>query len=141
MTKNDEKFKFLEHTADIKFKAFGSTIKEVFENSALALFNIFYDKTVEEKKAYKIKVKGDNFENLLYNFLEEFLILFDSKNFLPCRIKSFELNEKKFKIRAVIVGDDLSDYNASVHVKAITYHGMFVKRQKNNWVSQVLVDV
>src|SRR4030042_495992 len=99
MSKNvDEKFKFLEHTADIKFKAFGNSLKEVFENSALALFNIFYDKKVEEKKAYKIKVNGSDFENLLYNFLEEFLILFDSKNFLPCRIKSIKFNEKKFKI-------------------------------------------
>jgi len=137
----DEKFKFLEHTADIKFKAFGNSLKEVFENSALALFNIFYDKKVEEKKAYKIKVNGSDFENLLYNFLEEFLILFDSKNFLPCRIKSIKFNEKKFKITAVVLGDDISNYKANVHVKAITYNGMFVKKQKNNWVSQVLVDV
>ncbi|MBM3228792.1 archease [Candidatus Pacearchaeota archaeon] len=136
-----EKFKFLEHTADIKFKAFGNSIKEVFENSALALFRVFYDKKVEEKKAYKIKVKGNDLESLLYNFLEEFLVLFDSKNFLPFRIKNLELNEKKFKISAVVVGDELSNYNAHVHVKAITYSGMFVKKQKNNWVSQVLVDV
>lgn len=136
-----EKFKFLEHTADIKFKAFGNSIKEVFENSALALFRVLYDKKVEEKKAYKIKAKGSDLESLLYNFLEEFLILFDSKNFLPYQIKSLDLNEKKFKIHAVVVGDELSNYNASVHVKAITYNGMFVKKQKNNWVSQVLVDV
>jgi len=31
------KFKFLEHTADIKFKASGKDIEEVFDNSALAL--------------------------------------------------------------------------------------------------------
>ena len=40
------KFKFLAHTADRKFQAFGKTLEEVFENSALALFNIVYDEKI-----------------------------------------------------------------------------------------------
>ncbi len=35
-----EKFKFLEHTADIKFQVFGKTLEEVFENTALAISKI-----------------------------------------------------------------------------------------------------
>ena len=137
----NEKFKFLEHTADIKFQAFGKTLKEVFENSALALFNILYDKKVEEKKSYKIKAKGKDFESLLYNFLEEFLILFDGKNFLPSKIKNLKLDEKKFEIKAEVIGDDIINYKTSVHVKAITYNEMFVKKENSKWVSQVVVDV
>ena len=34
------KYKFLEHTADIKFQAFGKTFEQAFENSALAVANI-----------------------------------------------------------------------------------------------------
>ena len=136
-----KKFEFLEHTADIKFRSFGKTLEEVFENSALALFNIFYDKNVKGKKSYKIRVKGRDFESLLYNFLEEFLVLFDSNNFLPGRIKNLKLNEKKFEIEAEVVGDDIKNYNADVHVKAITYNNMFVKKQKSEWTAQVVVDV
>ena len=136
-----EKFKFFKHTADIKFKAFGKTINEVFENSALALFRVLYDGTVKEERIYKIKAKGNDLESLMYNFLEEFLILFDSRNFLPCKIKNFKLNEKKLKIVAEVSGDDIANYRAHVHVKAITYSEMFVKKLKNRWVSQVIVDV
>ena len=32
-----KKFKFLEHTADMKFQSFGKTLEEAFENSAYAL--------------------------------------------------------------------------------------------------------
>jgi len=36
------KYKFLEHKADIKFRAFGENVSEAFENSALAMFNAMY---------------------------------------------------------------------------------------------------
>ena len=135
------KFKFISHTADIKFQAFGKTIKEVFENSALALFNVFYNGKVKEKRKFKIKAKGKDFESLLYNFLEEFLLLFDSENFLPGKIKNLKVDLKEFKIRCEVFGDEINNYKASVHVKAITYNEMFVKKLKDKFASQVVVDV
>ena len=65
----------------------GKTLKEVYENSALALFNTIYDKKIKNKKKFKISIKGHDLESLLYNFLEEMLVLIDSKNFLPAKIK------------------------------------------------------
>jgi len=135
------KFKFLPHTADIKFQAFGKNLKEVFENSALALSNAIYDGKVKEKKKFKITAHGHDLESLLYEFLEEFLVLFDSKNFLLSKIKNLKLDEKKLKIEAEITGDDVINYETSMHIKAITYNEMFVKKQKNKWVSQVVLDI
>lgn len=135
------KFKFLSHTADIKFQASGSSIKEVFENSALAVFNTIYNKKIKERKKFKIKVKGHDLESLLYNFLEEFLILIDSKNFLPAKIKILKMDLEKFKIEAKILGDNAENYEISMHVKAITYNEMFIKKKENKWVSQVVLDI
>ena len=36
----NEKYKFLEHTADAKFQAFGATLEEAFSNAALAMFSV-----------------------------------------------------------------------------------------------------
>ena len=79
MTNKKSNFKFLEHTADIKFQAFGKSIEEVFENSTLAMFNSMYDGKVKNKKSFKINVKGNDFEREFYNFLEELLFLLDSE--------------------------------------------------------------
>ena len=138
---NIKKFKFLEHTADRKFQAFGKTLEKVFENSALALFNIIYDEKISENKKFKISVKGKDLESLMYNFLEEFLVLIDSKNFLPAKIVNFKLNKKTLKINAEVVGDDAENYNISEHVKAITYNEMFVKKIKGKWTSQIVLDI
>lgn len=136
-----KKFKFLPHTADRKFQAFGKTLKEVFKNSALALFNIIYDKKISEKKKFKIHAKGKDLESLMYNFLEEFLVLIDSKNFLPSKIVNLKLNKKRLNIEAEIVGDSAEDYNISEHVKAITYNEMFIKKIGDKWISQVVLDI
>ena len=141
MNIKNRKFKFLPHTADRKFQALGKTLEKVFENSALALFNIIYDEKISENKKFKISVKGKDLENLMYNFLEEFLVLIDSKNFLPSKITNLKFDQKNLKIKAEVIGDDAENYNISEHVKAVTYNEMFIKKIKNNWTSQVVLDV
>lgn len=135
------KFKFLQHTADIKFQAYGNSLKEAFENSALALFNTIYDGKIKEKNKMKIKADGNDLENLLYNFLEEILVIIDSKNFLPGKIKILKFDVKNNKIEAEILGDDAKNYPVSMHVKAITYNDMFIKKIKNKFTIQVVLDI
>jgi len=135
-----KKFKFLEHTADIKFQAFGKSLEEVFENSALAMFNSMYEGKVKTIKKKKIKVEGKDYENLLYNFLEELLFLFDSEGFFVGGIKKLEI--EKNKLTATLVGDDAKNYEISIDVKAVTYNEMFVREEKKGkWTVQVVVDV
>lgn len=136
-----EKYKYLEHTADIMFQAFGRTVEEAFENSAIAMFNAMYDGKIKENIKKKIKVSGRDFENLLYNFLEEFLVLMDSEGFFmaSCKVKIKKI--KTYELEADITGDDAKDYAISLDVKAITYNNMFVKKEKDLWTCQVLIDV
>jgi SHS2 domain-containing protein len=134
-------FKFLEHTADIKFQAYGKDIEEAFENSALAMFNSMYNSKIKDKEKFKIIVQGKDFESLLYNFLEELLFLLDSKNFFLSKIKNIKINKRRLKLEAEILGDDAKNYPISLNVKAITYNQMFVKKQENKWITQIVLDV
>jgi len=134
------KFKFLSHTADIKFLAYGKTLEEVFHNSALALFNSLHDKKVREENKITIQAMGNDMESLLYNFLEEFLFLLDSENFLSSKIKNLTINKEKFEIRCEVYGDDARYYKVS-HIKAVTYNEMSVKKEDENWIAQVVLDV
>ena len=137
---NEKKFKFLEHTADIKFQAFGNSIEEVFENSALAMFNSMYNREIKESKSFKFNVKGKDFESLLYNFLEELLFLLDSENFFMSKVKNIKIT-KDFKLEAEVVGDNAENYEINIDIKAITYNDMFVKEEKSKWIAQVVLDV
>ena len=137
----NKKFYFLEHTADVKFQAFGKNLDEAFKNSALALKEVIFKEKVKENKKIKIKVNGNDFESLLYSFLEEFLYLLEAENFIFNRIENIKIDEKKMKLEAVASGDKASNYGLINPVKAITYNEMFVKKEKENWVVQVVLDV
>jgi len=135
------KFKFFPHTADVKFRAYGKNLEEVFENSIYAVFRSLTDEKIIEKKKIKIKVSGRGLDNLLYNFLEEILFLIDAKNFFVRRVLNLKIDEKKFKLRAEFVGDDGENYEIFSHVKAVTYNEMFVKKIGDKWFVQVVLDV
>ena len=136
-----DKFKFIPHTADIEFQAFGNSLKECFENSALALKSIVFEGKVKQSKKFKIKVNGKDLENLLYEFLEEFLVLIDSKDFLMSKIKILKFDSKKFELEAEVKGDNINSYETEMHIKAITYHEMFVKKIRDKFIAQVVVDI
>ncbi|MCK4552648.1 archease [Candidatus Pacearchaeota archaeon] len=139
MNNQKSNFKFLEHTADIKFQAFGKSLEEVFENSALAMFNSMFDGKVKKTQKFKVKAEGKDNENLLYNFLEELIVLFDGKQFFLSGVEKIKI--KDGKLQAEVVGDKAENYEINIDVKAITYSEMFVKKKGSEWIAQVVLDV
>ena len=134
------KYKFLEHTADVKFQAFGKSLEQAFSNAAMALKEVMAGKIkIKAKITKKIKIKGKDNESLLYNFLEEFLFLLDSQGFILSKIKKIEIKENK--LTAEVLGDKASLYKFNNDVKAVTYNQMYVKKDKNKYIVQVVLDV
>lgn len=139
-----EKYKFLPHTADVKFQAFGGSLEEVFANSALAMTHIIVDPSkVEARIRKEIDVESEDKQALLYDFLEQFLILLDAENFLLHEIKELKIEEnKKFKLKAIVVGDnELEKYETEGHIKAVTYQEMMIKKEKDRYMVQVVIDI
>ena len=136
------KYKFLPHTADVKFQAYGLSLEKVFENSALAMQEIITKGIKISPKIRKIvKIKADDLSGLLYKFLEEFLFLLDSRAFIASKISKIKINKEKFELHAVILGDKAKKYKLSNDVKAVTYNNMFVKKEKGKLACQVVLDV
>jgi len=133
-------YKFLKHTADVKFKAYGKNLNECFSNSAIAMFKAMYPDKVKNSLEKNIKIKGKDLESLLYAFLEKLLILLDGKNFFVSKV-IVKINEKDFSLVAKVIGDKSSNYPISLQVKAVTYNEMVIKKIKGQWVSQVVLDV
>ena len=135
------KFKFVPHTADLKFRSYGKTIEEAFENSAYALMNSICGSKIKEEKRIKVKNSGRDIQSLLYNFLEEILFLIDSRGFLVSKVENLKINKKSFKLMCELVGDSGRNYEVHSSIKAVTYSDMFVKKTKGGWVVQVVLDV
>jgi len=136
-----DKFKFLEHTADAKFQAFGKSLEDAFGNAALAMFSVMTEpEKVERKIKREIKAKGDDEKSLLYDFLEQLLILLETEGFLLNHVEKIKIVDGE--LTAVAVGDKISEkYDVHGEVKAVTYNEMDIKREKHYFMVQVVVDL
>jgi SHS2 domain-containing protein len=137
-------YHFLDHTADVKFVAEADTLENAFIESAKALQESICGKiTILEQLTKDIQIEGTSLENLLYKFLEEFLVLLDSEDFLFSNIKNIQIDPKLFKLNATITGDKTENYKFTNDVKAVTYNEMSVEQnpEKNTWKIQVVLDV
>ena len=139
------KYKFLPHTADAKFQAYGKNLDEAFKNAAYAMTDVITDvRKIRPKVREKISVKSENEKALLYDFLEQFLILLDSKRFLLAKISRLKIKKTKkgFELNAEFSGDNHpAKYQIKTAIKAVTYQEMEIKQEKGKVVVQVVVDI
>jgi SHS2 domain-containing protein len=134
-------YEFLPHTADAKFRAYGKTLEEAFMNAAYAMTDVIIDhKKIKPTTEKTISVESENNEALLYDFLEQFLILLDSEGFLLNKVKELKINNNK--LTAKVTGDTHPEkYETETHIKAVTYQEMFIKEEKGQYVVQLIVDL
>lgn len=129
-------------TADVAFIARGKSLNQAFENSALAMFEIMVNtKDVKPKVEKKIKAKGIDLKSLMFNFLNELLVLVDSKGMVFSNFK-IKVNEKNFTLVASCFGEKVSEkMETRTEVKAATYHQMAIEKEKKGWKAQVILDI
>jgi len=139
-----QKYKFLPHTGDAKFQAFGRTLEEVFRNAALATISLMWDnKKVEKKIKYNVEKQAIDLKQLLVVFLEEILFLLDSRMFLLHSVQKVQIEKKgnQYLLKALFLGDKYSDkYETFGGVKAITYDEMRIECG-GHFMVQVVVDI
>lgn len=135
-------YKFFDHTADVLFEATGKTLEELFESSALAVTNTMVEtlRTVKPKIKKIIKIKGDDTENLLFNFLQEIIFLKDAEQLL---LTKFNIKIIDNNLTAEAHGEKLNmkKHELIVDVKAVTMHEFYVKKEKNKWKARVILDI
>jgi len=137
MKKKD--FKFLDHTADIKFKAYGDSIEKLFENCITAISNVLVgDQKIKSKIEKKIIVNGSDHESVLRNLINEILYLVDAKGFIVTNAK---VKVKNFRVSAKLYGNLAKNYGYINQIKSATYAEMYVKKTSKNWIAQVVLDV
>lgn len=138
------KYRFFPHTADVKFRAYGKTLEEAFQNAALATFATMTDiKKIKQKKKKKISIKAKSKESLLYDFIQNLLFFVDTEGFLLSVVKQLEIQEKNevYFLTSFVFGDSGDNYRIITQIKSCTYNDMFIKESPKKCVIQVVVDI
>jgi SHS2 domain-containing protein len=135
-------YRIIEHTADTGFEVWGTTKEEVFESAARAFFDIMWQIDVQQQNGPKsLEVTGSDLEELLVNFLEEFLYLYDAKGLVCTGIKVESIKENKVCAKAWLQKFNEAGDQELLGVKAVTYHQLFVGRKNDTWTARIFLDI
>ena len=135
-------YELIDHTADTGIKAYGKSISEAFENAAKGMFDIITDKSeIESIGEYEIRLKAQDLEQLLVDWLSELLFLNSAKNLVFGFFK-VDVDEKNSSLSAHVFGEkfNISKHKVGTEIKAVTYHILKVRNKRPYYV-QVLFDI
>ena len=146
MPSQGKKYEYLEHTADVKFLAYGNTLEEVFENAALAMFNVIIDtEKVSGETAIDVFLKSPDLESLLVDWLSELLYLFevDEIVFWKFRVEEIRKEEGEYSIKSLASGEKYypGSHPFETEIKAVTYNQLELEKTADGWKAQVVVDI
>lgn len=141
-------FRYLPHTADMRFRAYGKGLAEAIENSALALLGIMLD--VSRIRAVKggeyampVNESADTEEELVWFVLQDMLSKVDSRkaSAYALRVSKLESKDGRLRLSGSILCKRSREDNSLLSVKAVTPSGLVVRRRNGLCSIQVVVDV
>lgn len=136
-------FEVLEHTADVGLKAYGTTLKEVFENAATGMFSLITElEDVKSTLSEEMEIRAEDRESLLVEWLNELLYRFEVKYRVYKHFSIVDWDEEYY-LRAVAYGEelDLGRHEIKTQIKATSYHMLKIEHTEQGWSAQVIFDI
>jgi SHS2 domain-containing protein len=145
----DAGFEIIDHTADIGLYVWSQDWKNLFEIAAEGMISLLIDpETVERKEKKTFQIEGDDLVELLLIWLREILFQMEKRGmvFVDFEVKGeiFSHNSKEnYKVRADLWGEkrDIKRHDICTEIKAITRHGLSLKKEGFRWEANILFDV
>ena len=135
-------YELFEHTADLGLRVRATDPNALFAEAAECLFSAVLEDiaAVRPQDAVTVELSGTDREFLLFDWLRELLLRFDSDHML---FGKFEVHVRDDGLTGTAWGEPLdSDRHLLAHeVKAITYHGLKVEKIGDTWLAEVIVDI
>ena len=126
-------YKTLEHATDAIIEVTADNFKEAFQIAGISVIDTILDSSkVEENSSKKLTVKGKDLKYLLYNWLEEMIILTITDGFAGKRILLEITKNDEYQINAEIFGEliDLKKHEFKVEIKSPTFHEMEIEENE-----------
>jgi SHS2 domain-containing protein len=135
-------YEFLPHTADLRLRIEAPSLEELFEDGARAMRELLVGSSpVSPVQHVRISLRADTPDELLLGLLREVLYRFSAEGEAPSHLvvshaSAVEL-EGALWVEALSAGRHLPQ----PEVKAVTRHGLEVRRSAERWMATVLLDL
>ena len=136
-------YRTLEHATDAVIEVTADNLENAFKIAGISVIETILDiSKVTENDKRILEVKGKDLKYLLYNWLEEIIILTITDGFAGKRITIDISKDEEYKIDAEVFGEtiDLKKHEFKVEIKSPTFHEMEIT-QKDKITMRYLLDL
>lgn len=137
----------MDHTADVQVECWAPTLEEAFSQTALSLMTTISPNLnlISSSFNKEILIEAEDEESLLFDFLSEFLYIFDVEELIFNKISVDKIKKKheKFVLRAHMKGEifNKDKHEIGTEVKGITYSFMEIEENKDFVKIKVVFDI
>ena len=137
-----KKYRFIDHTGDVGVVVEGGTLEELFQHAAESFFYVITEpENIEGVASRKVSLYAAGQEELLVDWLNEFLYLFDTQGLLFGRFDIERLDEHR--LEAIVWGEeyDKKKHPIKTTIKAVTFHQLRIEKKNGGWRAQIIFDL
>jgi len=134
-------FEVLEHTADKALRVRGRDLRELVENAMRGLLALLYAESPPPPRHWvELSVAGESPEEVLHHALREMLYLLEDEDQAPVAVEvcRAEPQAAEFRVGTVPAAEVRAALAGTI--KAVTYHGLQVRREGELLVTEVVFD-
>lgn len=137
-------YEFLEHSSDLKIKAFGESVDEVFSNMAKGMFFAITDDELvikNESVIQDFEMNSVDLPSLLVDYLNQLISLGDTNNevYDNFELGIMQVGNENWSLKCRATGYKVS--GLKMEIKAVTYNELKIEEQDGQWVAEVVFDI
>ena len=136
-------YRLFDHTADLGMEIYGEDARTLFVNAAVALFDVIVspvDQGDSCAESEDIEVTGEDWPDLMVNWLREMLYLWVGRQRLLVELKIDIIKETRIRARLFTCEFNPDRYIVEKEIKAVTYHQVETGPRGNHWWARVILD-
>lgn len=136
------RYRIIDHTADTGIAVSAADGRSLFENAAFALFDLLTDlDRVVGTETLNLTVAGQDWPDLMVNWLRELLYLWVGREFLVKAVRVHGLDEYRLSATLAVERFDPERHVIKTEIKAVTYHQLAVASGPDGWQAQIIFDI
>ena len=135
-------FETLEHTADLALRVWGRDLRELIENAAAGLISLLYNETPPAAADERpLRVVAEAPELVLHHALRELLYLLEDEGLAVVEVRVTSADEEGAELLAGVVPRDQVAQLLGGPIKAVTHHGLEIRREGGQLLVDLVFDV
>lgn len=135
-------YEIIEHTADQALRAWGANLRGLIESAAQGMIALlFAGEPPAPMQELELPIAADSPEMLLHHSLRELLYLMEDEGLAPVRVAVAEAEEGRAVLRVGVIAREQAEPLLGATIKAVTRHGLEIKRGDGVVSATIVFDV